>query len=180
MIEIELDGPRPPRATYGEEDTVEDVLDRCPPGWTVHPDDWANQVKLGGGRYAVRLTTQESIDAEKAGNEGYSPTHLLVFVSRDRTIRVVTEVMLTDDGAAYTAGEWDTASPADWTYTEETGWRWCGQATIAGANGTVTAIPLAAGQDEKLKQVAQLLGALWPQEPGIADAVCQLIKGALS
>jgi hypothetical protein len=53
------------------------------------------------------------------------------------------KVMLVD-GVAYTREEWDGADNADLELTDEGEWRFQGQATPGGANGTVQVVHLAA------------------------------------
>jgi hypothetical protein len=69
-------------------------------------------------------------------SDKWKATHKIIFTPKDNQKKQVTLVMLYD-GVAYTKDEFDTGSQADWSYSKEDGWRWQGQSTPGGENGSV-------------------------------------------
>lgn len=51
-----MSGPNGPKVIETGDVPVETILDALPAGWTVHPEDWANAVNLGGDRRAYPLS----------------------------------------------------------------------------------------------------------------------------
>jgi hypothetical protein len=67
----------------------------------------------------------------------FHPTHKITFTARDGE-RTDFVVMLHDEGAAYTAEEWEQAANASWSCDPDSDeWTCEGQVTPGGANGTV-------------------------------------------
>lgn len=55
-IEVVLESANGPKVIAGPDVAVEEILRALPAGWTVHEDDWSNQVKLSDGRLAYPLS----------------------------------------------------------------------------------------------------------------------------
>ena len=55
-VDVELDSPNGPRVRVPAGLEHADILGELPDGWTVHPDDWNNGVKLFDGRFSYPLS----------------------------------------------------------------------------------------------------------------------------
>jgi hypothetical protein len=68
--------------------------------------------------------------------DDWKATHRIAWKPRRGDTQVF-EVMLTDEGAAYTREEWDEAQKADWERDAAGRWTFKGRTTPGGQNGTV-------------------------------------------
>lgn len=86
----------------------------------------------------------------------FKPTHRLTFRPGGGGPTRTFEVMLDDEGRAYSKFEWDAVEHAGVTYDAEDGWRFLGQVTPGGENGNV--------------EVVDLRNPTWGYAPGRAPA----------
>lgn len=92
----------------------------------------------------------------------FHPTHRITFTGVGGDVTTF-DVMLHDEGPAYSAEEWEQATNAAWTCDPESGeWLCEGQTTPGGANGSV--------EVEALWTVSDDCGGAWSTTVTAADA----------